>query len=128
MEEKIISAGILLSLAMICYFIPPSTGVDTVENNHSAKNVILLIGDGMGFPQLTAARIDKANENLSEYAQIELFMDAMEQTGYVSVYSANAFVTDSAPASTAMATGNKTNNGVISQMQQPSRERRTART
>lgn len=115
MEEKIISAGILLSLAMICYFIPPSTGVDTVENNHSAKNVILLIGDGMGFPQLTAARIDKANENLSEYAQIELFMDAMEQTGYVSVYSANAFVTDSAPASTAMATGNKTNNGVISQ-------------
>ena len=42
-------------------------------------------------------------------------MDGMEQTGYVSVYSANAFVTDSAPASTAMATGNKTNNGVISQ-------------
>jgi alkaline phosphatase len=29
--------------------------------------------------------------------------------------SANAFVTDSAPAATAMATGQKTNNGVISQ-------------
>jgi len=115
MRKINISAGILLSLAIIYCFIPPTTAADISEENESAKNVILLIGDGMGFPQLTAARIDKANENLSEYAQIELFMDGMEQTGYVSVYSANAFVTDSAPASTAMATGNKTNNGVISQ-------------
>ena len=69
----------------------------------------------MGFPQLTLARIDKAGENLSEYASVELFMDGMEQTGYVSTFSANSFVTDSAPASTAMATGHKTNNGVIGQ-------------
>jgi alkaline phosphatase len=84
-------------------------------NTASAKNVILLIGDGMGFPQLTLARIDKSNENISEYSSVELFMDGMEQTGYVSTSSANAFVTDSAPAATAMATGQKTNNGVISQ-------------
>jgi alkaline phosphatase len=61
------------------------------------------------------ARIDKAGENLSEYTSVELFMDGMEQTGYVSTFSANSFVTDSAPASTAMATGHKTNNGVIGQ-------------
>jgi len=115
MEKKIISAGILLSFALICCVIPPATAADIAEEKESAKNVILLIGDGMGFPQLTAARIDKANENLSQYAYVELFMDGMEQTGYVSVFSANAFVTDSAPASSAMATGNKTNNGVISQ-------------
>ena len=64
-----ISAGILLSLAIIYCFIPLTTAADISEENESAKNVILLIGDGMGFPQLTAARIDKANENLSEYAQ-----------------------------------------------------------
>jgi len=69
----------------------------------------------MGFPQLTLARIDKTGENLSEYTSVELFMDGMEQTGYVSTFSANSFVTDSDPASTAMATGHKTNNGVIGQ-------------
>jgi alkaline phosphatase len=81
----------------------------------SAKNVILLIGDGMGFPQLGAARAEKAGWNLSDYAGTELNMDNMEQTGYVTTFSANSFVTDSAPAATAMATGNKTNNGVIGQ-------------
>jgi alkaline phosphatase len=88
---------------------------DEAGESASTKNVILLIGDGMGFPQLTLARIDKAGENLSDYATAELFMDGMEQTGYVSTFSANSFVTDSAPASTAMATGHKTNNGVIGQ-------------
>ncbi len=81
----------------------------------SAKNVILLIGDGMGFPQLGAARAELAGWNLSDYAKTELHMDNMEQTGYVTTFSANSFVTDSAPAATAMATGNKTNNGVIGQ-------------
>jgi alkaline phosphatase len=89
--------------------------VDAAEEDESAKNVILLIGDGMGFPQLTLARIDKSGENLSQYASVELFMDGMEQTGYVSIFSSNSFVTDSAPAATAMATGQKTNNGVIGQ-------------
>jgi alkaline phosphatase len=42
-------------------------------------------------------------------------MDGMEQTGMVKTSSANSLVTDSAPASSAMATGEKTNNGVISQ-------------
>ncbi|MGV8174716.1 MAG: alkaline phosphatase [Methanothrix sp.] len=115
MKKRSISIGLILFLAHICFIIPLGIGADAAEENESARNVILLIGDGMGFPQLTAARIDKAGENLSEYASVELFMDGMEQTGYVSTYSANAFVTDSAPASTAMATGNKTNNGVIGQ-------------
>ncbi|MFZ3147977.1 MAG: alkaline phosphatase [Methanothrix sp.] len=115
MKTKSFSAGLLLSLAIIACLIPSGTADDVAGATASAKNVILLIGDGMGFPQLTFARIDKAGENLSEYGSVELFMDGMEQTGYVSTFSANSFVTDSAPASTAMATGNKTNNGVISQ-------------
>ncbi len=104
-----------MSLAIIACLIPSGMADDVAGANASAKNVILLIGDGMGFPQLTLARIDKAGENLSEYTSVELFMDGMEQTGYVSTFSANSFVTDSAPASTAMATGHKTNNGVIGQ-------------
>lgn len=86
-----------------------------MASESTAKNVILLIGDGMGFPQMTEARIDKAGNNLTAYANTELNMDGMEQAGYVTTFSANSFVTDSAPASTAMATGQKTNNGVLSQ-------------
>jgi len=115
MKTKSFSAGLLLSLAIIACLIPSGMADDVAGATASAKNVILLIGDGMGFPQLTLARIDKAGENLSNYTSVELFMDGMEQTGYVSTFSANSFVTDSAPASTAMATGHKTNNGVISQ-------------
>lgn len=115
MKTKSFSAGLLLSLAIIACLIPLGMAYDVAGESASAKNVILLIGDGMGFPQLTLARIDKAGENLSDYASVELFMDGMEQTGYVSTFSANSFVTDSAPASTAMATGHKTNNGVIGQ-------------
>ena len=115
MKTKSFSAGLLLSLAIIACLIPLGMADDVTGESASAKNVILLIGDGMGFPQLTLARIDKAGENLSDYASVELFMDSMEQTGYVSTFSANSFVTDSAPAATAMATGHKTNNGVIGQ-------------
>ncbi|HNX39227.1 MAG TPA: alkaline phosphatase [Methanothrix sp.] len=97
------------------FIIPSGMSADAAAMPGTAKNVILLIGDGMGFPQLTLARIEKAGENLTAYSYAELFMDGMPSTGYVSTYSANSFVTDSAPAATAIATGNKTNNGVIGQ-------------
>lgn len=103
-------AAVLLALSLASCLMPLGTASES-----SAKNVILLIGDGMGFPQLGAARVEKAGWNLSDYARTELNMDNMEQTGYVTTFSANSFVTDSAPAATAMATGNKTNNGVIGQ-------------
>lgn len=104
------NALVLLALSVAACLMPLGTASES-----SAKNVILLIGDGMGFPQLTAARVEKADNNLTAYTDTELYMDGMKQTGYVTTFSANSFVTDSAPASTAMATGQKTNNGVISQ-------------
>lgn len=115
MNRRLLSAGLLLIVAVLSCSISFGIGENATQNDESAKNVILLIGDGMGFPQLTLARIEKANENLSQYSSEDLSMDGMEQTGYVSTFSANSFVTDSAPAATAMATGEKTNNGVISE-------------
>jgi len=115
MNRRLLSAGLLLIVAVLSCSISFGIGENATQNNESAKNVILLIGDGMGFPQLTLARIEKSNENLSQYSSDNLSMDSMEQTGYVSTFSANSFVTDSAPAATAMATGEKTNNGVISE-------------
>jgi alkaline phosphatase len=69
------------------------------------KNVILLIGDGMGLAQVCHARFS-SSEPLS--------MDSMPTAGFVQTHSADATVTDSAAAGTALATGYKTNNGMIS--------------
>jgi len=115
LNTRLSSAKLLLAIAILCSSAHLGAADNEQNMSSSAKNVILLIGDGMGFPQMTLARIDKAGGNVSQYASVELFMDRKERTGIVKTFSANSFVTDSAPASSAMATGSKTNNGVISQ-------------
>ena len=72
------------------------------------RNVILLIGDGMGIGPVTAARCAGPGRGG------RLAMDTMPYTGFSITYAANALVTDSAAAGTALATGVKTNNGMIS--------------
>ncbi len=73
-----------------------------------AKNVVFLVGDGMGIPVLTAARIYYAGENGT------LAIDSMPVTAMVKTYSKNYMVTDSAAAMTAYMTGTKVENGIIS--------------
>ena len=69
------------------------------------KNVILMIGDGMGPAQVTLARLSCGSS---------LNMDSMKYGGLVKTQSADSTITDSAAAGTALATGFKTNNGMIS--------------
>jgi len=71
----------------------------------SATNVILFIGDGMGLEQIKAGRY---------FAGTNLIFETWTNRAEVKTYSANSLVTDSAAAGTAMATGHKANNGVIS--------------
>lgn len=86
-----------------------------------ADSVIFLIGDGMGYAQLTAARWEKAGGDepnyqptLDNYQNTRLYMDGMEYAGHMSTQSLNSWITDSAAAVTALATGQKTYNDVIS--------------
>jgi alkaline phosphatase len=72
-----------------------------------ARNVILLIGDGMCTATIAAARIRATGTGGV------LHMDRMPVSGFVCTSAANALVTDSASSATAMATGHKTNNGMI---------------
>ncbi len=72
------------------------------------KNVIILIGDGMGPEQVKAAGI-YANGTPGGLS-FEQLPDQAEMT----TYAANDPVTDSAASATAIATGVKVNNGVIS--------------
>ena len=72
------------------------------------KNVIFMIGDGMGPEQVRAASFYESGE------PNKISFQSFPFTGEVTTKSANNAVTDSAAAGTALATGNKVNNGVIS--------------
>jgi alkaline phosphatase len=78
-----------------------------------AKNVILLIGDGMGDSEITAAR-NYAEGAAGQFAGL----DALPVSGQYTHYSLDKdgkpdYVTDSAASGTAWATGTKSYNGAI---------------
>lgn len=83
-------------------------------NNKKAKNVILLIGDGMGDSEITAAR--NYAEGAGGYFK---GIDALPLTGQYTHYALNKktgkpdYVTDSAASATAWSTGVKTYNGAL---------------
>lgn len=72
--------------------------------NTKPRNVILLIGDGMGLAQLHAAYAANGGH---------LHIFEAKQTGLSKTSSADAFITDSAPGATAFSTGTKTNNRAV---------------
>ncbi len=71
-----------------------------------AKNVILLIGDGMSMAHRTAARMLSKGISQGTYGG-ELAMDDMPHMALVSTSGTDSIVTDSANAMTAYATGHK---------------------
>lgn len=68
------------------------------------KNIILLIGDGMGTAQLYAGYTAKKGI---------MNITGMPVSGFSVTFSANDYITDSGAGGTALATGTKTNNGSI---------------
>ncbi|MBA59044.1 MAG: alkaline phosphatase [Gammaproteobacteria bacterium] len=75
--------------------------------NRKAKNVILLIGDGMSISQIASYRLLKGGPNE------RLAVDRFPVSGIVLTHSANAIITDSASSATAYSTGSKTNNSYL---------------
>ena len=69
-----------------------------------AKNIILLIGDGMSASQVSSYRLLKGGPNA------RLAVDKFPISGIVLTHSEDAIVTDSASSATAYSTGIKTNN------------------
>ena len=68
------------------------------------KNIILMIGDGMGVAQVFAGLT--ANHG-------HLFLENFKSVGFSRTQSSNRYVTDSAAGGTALSTGTKTYNGAI---------------
>ena len=77
-----------------------------------AKYVFYFIGDGMGINQVGITEV-YLSAMKGGRGSASLLMTQFPVASMISTFSANNDVTDSAAAGTALATGNKTNNGYI---------------
>ncbi len=78
-----------------------------------AKYVFLFIGDGMAMPQINAAEAYMSAQNGTKPGVSRLGFTQFPAQGLTTTYDAGSFITDSASAGTAIASGNKTLSGVI---------------
>ena len=118
-----------LLLALLSLFLAESVAFAQTRNDQQkskeqnsasvVRNVILLIGDGMGYSEMTIAR------NYYYGAAGRLEMDTLPHTGSVTTYSLSEkdpskpdYVTDSSAGATAWATGVKTSNGRLATVPQ----------
>lgn len=92
------------SAAMVLQLAAPAASLAS-----AAKNIIFMVPDGMGLADVTATRIYK---NGLDGAPLNF--ETLKHIGYQRTYSANSTITDSAPAASAWACGEKFNNGEIS--------------
>lgn len=93
---------IALCLGLLCHAQDSGQmrGVNSMGSKKTtAKNIILLIGDGMGIAQLYAGMVANIKP---------LNIEKIKYIGLSKTYSATDFTTDSGAAATALATGQKT--------------------
>lgn len=102
--RKVIFCFVMPVLLWGCTTSAPVVSGKIKESSGQARNVILLIGDGMGLSQISAALFSNNNQ---------LAMSAFPVVGFQKTYSGDNLITDSAAAATAFACGVKTYNGAI---------------
>ncbi len=83
-------------------------------NKGKAKNVILFIGDGMGVTTITASRILEGQLRGTSGEENRLSFEEFPFTALSKTYSVNQQTSDSAPTMSAIISGIKTNEGVLS--------------
>jgi alkaline phosphatase len=80
------------------------------DTGKPAKNIIIMLGDGMGVAHRTAARLVKYGVTAGQ-PDGYLEMDRFPGTGLVTTHSLNSIITDSAPGMACYSTGSHANNG-----------------
>jgi len=101
--------NVLAVLATGSFMITPVAGQADAENTNAPKNVILMIGDGMGISQLSSAYYFQ--EDTTKYR--EPSFSRFSYIGLAKTSSGAERVTQSSAAATALATGYKTYNLAI---------------
>ena len=98
----------------------PKFGQSTDEmrrsyNGKHAKYVFYFIGDGMGLPQINAAEAYlSAIENDKKIGVKRLNLSTLPAQAFITTFAENRYITGSAAAGTALATGHKTTINTIS--------------
>ena len=83
-------------------------------NVRRAKNIILFVGDGMGVSTVTAARILDGQLRGASGEENKLFFETLPYVALSKTYSWDQQTPDSAPTMTAMVTGYKAREGMLS--------------
>lgn len=102
MKTKKITNILIIALIAAGYSI--MTIDANAQKNPKVKNIILLIGDGMGVAQVYAGM---------SVADNPLNIVQFPYSGFLATFSADNYITDSAAGGTAISSGEKTNNGMI---------------
>ena len=89
-------------------------GYHSEPNLRRAKNVILFVGDGMGISTQTAARILEGQLKGKPGEENRLSFETFPNVGLSKTYSWDQQTSDSAPTMTAMVTGYKAREGMLS--------------
>jgi alkaline phosphatase len=94
------------SVVLLLIFATPAGAQEKirVHRDEMPKNIILLIGDGMGLAQIQAGLT-------TNFGRLNLF--TIRSIGFSRTQSATGYVTDSGAGATAISTGHKTYNGAI---------------
>lgn len=98
---------LLLSMFLLAFH-PGSRPTDFSKSQTAQKrpkNIVLMIGDGMGLTQVTAAMYSNGGQ--------PLHMERCTASGLSRTHASNNLITDSAAGATAFACGCKTYNGAI---------------
>ena len=102
-------------LAVLLFSLPfaVTATTDPLKTPAKPKNMVIMVGDGMGPAYTSAYRYFKDNPDTEEIEQtvFDRLLAGMASTYPASV---SGYVTDSAAAATALATGHKSYNGAIS--------------
>lgn len=96
---------LLLSLAIAATMMGCCNSATNAPQEVEVKNVIFLIGDGMGLAQASMLMVENGYQPTA--------FDRAQNVALIKTYSANNRVTDSAAAGTALACGHKTNNSML---------------
>jgi len=120
LKSKITKVVVLISVIMMAVSSCNTTTKDsnTISKSikyNTPKYVFLFIGDGMSMPQINMAEaaLNYKKED-SKAGIVKLTMHKFPVTGMSTTYAEDRYITDSAAAATALATGHKTSVGTLS--------------
>ena len=104
--KKIVLGLLVVWMAALTADLSAKSGPGPKKSGKCAvKNVIYMIGDGMGLSQVSMMMLENGYRPTA--------FDRSGNIALIKTYSANNRVTDSAAAGTALASGNKTDNGML---------------